>query len=300
MTSPTNSELEPLDQNRAMRDNDRLVRRDLASVFSRGNLAVNSSPTFLVSAALDPAKTLFLFDTTFGPITATLPASNYWGVNKSPILLLKFVTGASTVTITPSGTDTIDGAATKVLSSGALLLYTDGLGSWYSFVSAGGGSLGIENVPTVLQDNNYTRVTPAGAATPFGPPDMIPAAQQFSISGAGTTSYQQAVLYNGSGYLEECLLWNIEAAGTGYTASCRITIDGVVVYANTNMLSLTMSYQLVVGSDIYQNNAGGGNSVRVVGQSSSPWGFTTSIKIEIAQSAIARTTWVGWKLFKQT
>lgn len=286
MASNLGTEIQNLDEDHLMRDNDKTIRDAVRSVWSRGNLAP-SSLAITATGTLDGRYTAFFFNTTGGAITATLQSANYWGVNKTPLLYMQFVTGGSAVTITAAGADTIDGVATKTLSSGSFILYSDGISNWYSF-SSGSAVSNPFLIPTVTQDASYAPVTLSATVTAF---------ELNSFFSTSNAAFQQAVLYTGSGVLTQCYLIEntFPVSATAFNASVRITIDGVVVFTNATMLGTKSRYQLVVGSDIYQDV----NGVLHSYDAASGWGFKTSCKIEIAGNG-ASTNAVFWKITKQS
>jgi len=74
------------------------------------------------------ADTHYSIDTTGGAVTATLPASSTAGAQ----IRLKLRAGANAVTITPDGSDTIDGLSSYTLDTlhATITLVDSGLGAW--------------------------------------------------------------------------------------------------------------------------------------------------------------------------
>jgi hypothetical protein len=85
--------------------------------------------TVTVSTTLTNENTV-LVDTTGGNIVITLPAASD---NENKVYNVKRITGGgNSLTITPDGVDTIDGAANKTISSqwGVYTIVSDGTG-WF-------------------------------------------------------------------------------------------------------------------------------------------------------------------------
>jgi hypothetical protein len=72
-----------------------------------------------------------LADATSAAFAITLPASS--GFTNRELRIKKIDSAAHNVTITPTGGDTIDGAASKVISTQwvVVTLHTDGTGKWF-------------------------------------------------------------------------------------------------------------------------------------------------------------------------
>lgn len=270
-------------------DNDKTIRDALRSTYSRGILA-GSLLAITSTTTLDSRYTSFFFDTTGGAITATLQPANYWGANKSPILLFHFVTGTNNVTITAAGSDTIDGATTKTLNShtGDILLYTDGISKWSSFNVPSP----LTAVPTVVQDNWYL---------PFneGTTTISTVWADLMLNNTNTTtssSFVTAVNYAaGSGVLSLVLLSELTHAGAvGSNGGCRITIDGTVIISNSSAISHQSQIAAVVAGGFTANAAG-----ELVVSESLGIPFNSSCKIEIVSDG-TRTIHVGWKIIKKT
>jgi hypothetical protein len=83
------------------------------------------------SITLDTSAVVWPFNTTSGSLVPTLPLAS--GVAGRKYTIFKTV-AANSLTITPSGSDTINGAATLVLSSAnsSAKLISDGGTNWYS------------------------------------------------------------------------------------------------------------------------------------------------------------------------
>lgn len=92
----------------------------------------NVTPSNTTSITLSDSL-VYPFDTTAGSLVATLPlASSYLG---KKYVIKKTDSSANTVTITASGSDLIDGTATKVLSTqyAELEIASDGVSKWHIF-----------------------------------------------------------------------------------------------------------------------------------------------------------------------
>jgi hypothetical protein len=83
------------------------------------------------STTLDGTAVLWPFNTTAGSLVPTLPLASTVAGRKYTIVK---TVGANNLTITPAGGDTINGAATLVLTSAysAAKLVSDGGTNWYS------------------------------------------------------------------------------------------------------------------------------------------------------------------------
>lgn len=74
-------------------------------------------------------NTLYIADTTSGNIVITLPEINAAMVTEKREVIAKKIVAANTLTLTPSGTNTVDGAASKAittLNASARLIATTG------------------------------------------------------------------------------------------------------------------------------------------------------------------------------
>jgi hypothetical protein len=76
-----------------------------------------------------------------GSVTITLPPANSDAPISSRILIIKSIAavGANSITITPNGSDTIDGAANLVINNSspallAVLLCSDGVSNWMNLL----------------------------------------------------------------------------------------------------------------------------------------------------------------------
>lgn len=90
-------------------------------VFERQNDIVcnaSSSPVIITEdTELMAGETLALVDATAGPITITLAATSEADVPGTQVVVKKIDSSANAVTIVPAGSETIDGASSRVLST---------------------------------------------------------------------------------------------------------------------------------------------------------------------------------------
>lgn len=100
----------------------------------RAELDVRRSVAFATaslttSATLNASQYILLVDTSGGAITATLPAAS---ACQGRIYSLKLVDATNALTITPAGSDTIDGAASLVVTGlyDAPMIQSDGTSNW--------------------------------------------------------------------------------------------------------------------------------------------------------------------------
>jgi len=79
---------------------------------------------------------VLLITTGASAYTVNLPAASTAG---RKVLVIKVDSGAGAITVTPNGSDTIEGAATKVISSqyGKVGIVSDGTATWYDLGSGG-------------------------------------------------------------------------------------------------------------------------------------------------------------------
>lgn len=141
MSGILGSEFQPQDQDFTLRINDQELRKAIAAVYSRGAFAVTTA-IYTSTQSMDHRVSVALCDTSGGAFVLTIPYANYWGDDKSPILTFVHVAGAGNVTITASGSDTINGAATYALVPGDRIdLISDGASAWYVFSSAASSGL---------------------------------------------------------------------------------------------------------------------------------------------------------------
>lgn len=269
-------------------ENDKQAIQQIKQILSRGAFAPNGL-SITATGTLDNRYSLFYFDTTGGAITATLQQANYWGTNKSPILWLTNVAGTSNVTITASGSDTINGATTAVLGPGSTFcLFSDGLTKWIIW---GAGVSAIDTVPRVTQDTQYA---PWAAGT-------ITAANMWNslklINTFNTTSavLQTAVNYSGTGVLQQVILAEkTSGLATAYGGLVKITIDNVVIF-NAALLGQRSEIQAVIAGS---SNEDAANALSVSDHVPGiP--FNSSCKIEIQSDGATRLD-VAWKIAKRT
>ncbi len=91
--------------------------------------ALAASPSAATATVNVSVNQQLLANTSAGGFTANLPTA---GVAGQAVRLKKTSTDGNTLTITPSGTDTIDGnpSSSIVAAGGTMLLISDGRGNW--------------------------------------------------------------------------------------------------------------------------------------------------------------------------
>lgn len=77
-------------------------------------------------------ETVILADATGAPFSVTLPPSDETGINRH-VHIKRLNAGGNSVTVAAAGSDTIDGAATNVLSAqyNSIHVLADGAGAWH-------------------------------------------------------------------------------------------------------------------------------------------------------------------------
>lgn len=94
----------------------------------------NKTATFTVDPTTDKAA-IYPVDTTGGAVVCNLPAAEsvVVGTGTSPIFWIQKVAGANSLTIDPSGAETIDGSATVTVTS-CRAIYSTGT-AWRTLMS---------------------------------------------------------------------------------------------------------------------------------------------------------------------
>lgn len=127
---PNPTEVRFLDQHAGMLENDKLSMGILAAIASRGTLAVKSMSSTSTSVTQDNRTVIFLTPT--AACTLTLLNANYWGADRTPMVVLVNKSPTYNITLQPAGANLVNGAATYTLApSGIALLVTDGVSNWY-------------------------------------------------------------------------------------------------------------------------------------------------------------------------
>lgn len=275
------AEIRDLTQSPAMLDNDKTLGLALKAVYSRGAFATNSM-AITSSTTLDNRYNAFYFDTTGGAITANLNAANYWGVNKTPMLYLNNLTGSSTVTITPNGSDTVDGTASKLLyPNSSLLLWSDGVSKWSSFSMSGP----FGDTGTGAIDLPYTTIT-----SNLFPTTILPWNMQFS---AASATLQTVLNYNGSGTLDALILGR-DASGVVGNVGLLVATDGNL-RVNGNVLNGTNQTRMIIGNQVLTT---GGDYYFT--DTAPGLVFKSNISISVLGPSAASVVKAAWKVYKHT
>lgn len=113
------------------------ITQKFSSIFSRDNLGLNNK-TVTSDTILTNEDSLVVCDTSSGNITITLPPANSWGSNKTPIITIIKTSFSNTLTIQPSGSDTLNYITNgfpilgNITAKGASVLFTNGSNAWWS------------------------------------------------------------------------------------------------------------------------------------------------------------------------
>jgi hypothetical protein len=280
-----NSELR---DDEASQDNSKALKQAVGEIYSRKNLGLNVR-TFTVNSTIDVSDALCLCDATLGAFTLTLVSANSWSsrqVSKTPLLIIQHISGVAGIIIAAAAGETINGAVSiSMPPSSNWQLISDGNNKWYTFTMS--LSSPLLTVPTVAIDLQYL-------------PIPMTLAIETSMGLRNTTfttlaPLQTAVNYLGSGLLSLVAIWERSAGALVLNASCRITIDGVVVFNSTTLLGTQSRFQTVVGNQF--SSAINGDIFVTDGDPVIP--FNTSCNIQYASDGVSSVL-IGWKINKRT
>lgn len=118
--------------------NDRKLAEQLAYIYSRENLGLQSRTIAAGGRTqLDNRDAVVFISGSGGGFNTTLPPANTWRPGKSPIIIFKRIDSAiGTYRLVPGATETLDGGAPGaglvVAGAGSLKVISDGVSAWYS------------------------------------------------------------------------------------------------------------------------------------------------------------------------
>lgn len=156
------NELQSLNQDITLRTNDQELRKALASIYSRGNFARASRTYSTSGATLDYREGLVRITAT-GSITLIVPYANYWGDNRSTILLIAHEAASGLTVLTrKDATNTINGGVDVTINAGEVMaLISDGGTNWHA--------VWLENkVRSGVHTPTLTAVTLITSSTAYG------------------------------------------------------------------------------------------------------------------------------------
>jgi hypothetical protein len=221
VNSPTDADLWGGELNANISEQDALFLTSINFVTSAPTTSFSVTAPTIGSSVTGNSHQAFLCNATGGAIVPTLPAATAAG-NGYTVAFKKTDSSANAVTLTAAGSDTIDGAATFVISNqnNWAILVCDGSSKWSIFsdtVSTAGlaplaspAFTGIPTAPTASARTNntqlastayvdqaitvYPTVYPSGSATAVTKP-IIQCGQSGSISSGGSLAITLGVAF---------------------------------------------------------------------------------------------------------
>lgn len=199
-------------------ENDKALMLAIGEIYSNKNIAFNCR-NFTTTASLDITDVVCLCDTTGGAFTLTLPTANGGSsrdVLKSKVLILRHIGGGTSVTVTASGSDSIEGSGSLTLAPGEVFfLYSDGTSIWrfgsprltglqnWTPTDVSGATLAL-TIISAKQSRIGSLIVMQAAVT-------YPATASGAVASIGGLSFAASALHTGS-----------VSAGTGNPTVCAV------------------------------------------------------------------------------